>query len=98
MPELVRVFMGRRIDCAQCHNHPFESWSQNQFWGLSAFFGGVTELRGSRVIVDTLGPDHPDKSRDMTVLHPRTKERVVPDLPKRRAAYRRHSGATRGWS
>ena len=78
MPELVRVFMGRRIDCAQCHNHPFEAWSQNQFWGLSAFFGGVTELRGSRVIVDTLGPDHPDKSRDMTVFHPRTKERVVP--------------------
>ncbi len=78
MPELIRVFMGRRIDCAQCHNHPFENWSQNQFWGLTAFFGGVTELRGPRVIVDTLGPDHPDKSRDMTVLHPRTKEKVVP--------------------
>ncbi|MFN0165276.1 MAG: DUF1549 and DUF1553 domain-containing protein [Bryobacteraceae bacterium] len=78
MPELIRVFMGRRIDCAQCHNHPFESWSQNQFWGLTAFFGGVTELRGPRVIVDTLGPDHPDKSRDMTVIHPRTKEKVLP--------------------
>src|SRR5579862_1890317 len=78
MPELIRVFMGRRIDCAQCHNHPFESWSQNQFWGLSAFFGGVTELRASRVFVDTLGPDHPDKSRDMSLIHPRTKEHVVP--------------------
>jgi hypothetical protein len=78
MPELIRVFMGRRIDCAQCHNHPFEAWSQNQFWGLSAFFGGVTELRASRVFVDTLGPDHPDKSRDMSVIHPRTKEHVVP--------------------
>ena len=31
MPELVRLFMGRRIECAQCHNHPFEAWSQNQF-------------------------------------------------------------------
>lgn len=78
MPELIRVFMGRRIDCAQCHNHPFEAWSQNQFWGLSAFFGGVTDLRASRVFVDTLGPDHPDKSRDMSVIHPRTKEHVVP--------------------
>ncbi len=78
MPELIRVFMGRRIDCAQCHNHPFETWSQNQFWGLTAFFGGVTELGDSRLIVDTLGDRHPDKSRDMSVIHPRTKEKVTP--------------------
>jgi hypothetical protein len=38
MPELVNVFMGRRIECAQCHNHPYEAWSQDQFWGLAAFF------------------------------------------------------------
>ena len=78
MPELIRVFMGRRMDCAQCHNHPFESWSQNQFWGLTAFFGGVTDLRQSTLIIDTLGENHADKSRDMSVIHPRTKEKVVP--------------------
>ena len=38
MPELVHVFMGRRIECAQCHNHPYEAWSQDQYWGLAAFF------------------------------------------------------------
>jgi hypothetical protein len=78
MPELIRVFLGRRIDCAQCHNHPFEAWSQNQFWGLTAFFGGVTEVRSSQLIIDTLGENHPDRPRDMSVVHPRTKEKVVP--------------------
>jgi hypothetical protein len=77
MPELIRVFMGRRIDCAQCHNHPFETWSQNQFWGLTAFFGGLTEVQSGRLIVDTMG-DHPDRPRDMSVIHPRTKEKVLP--------------------
>jgi hypothetical protein len=28
MAEEVRVFFGRRLDCAQCHNHPYENWSQ----------------------------------------------------------------------
>jgi len=78
MPELIRVFMGRRVDCAQCHNHPFETWSQNQFWGLTAFFGGVTEVRNNQLIVDTLGDNHPDRPRDMAVVHPRTKEKVMP--------------------
>ncbi len=33
-----RVFMGVRIDCAQCHNHPHESWTQNDFYNLAMFF------------------------------------------------------------
>src|SRR5438445_37959 len=39
--EQVRVFLGRRLDCAQCHNHPYQNWTQNQFWGLAAFFERV---------------------------------------------------------
>ncbi len=34
-----RAFLGLRIDCAQCHNHPFASWTKADFEGLSAFFG-----------------------------------------------------------
>lgn len=34
-----RAFLGVRLDCAQCHNHPFESWKQKDFQGLAAFFG-----------------------------------------------------------
>ena len=37
----VRAFLGQRIDCAQCHNHPFADWKQGQFEGLAACFGRV---------------------------------------------------------
>ena len=58
MAEELRVFFGRRLDCAQCHNHPFESWSQDQFWGMTAFFGHM-DLVGGRepeyhIVVDPL--------------------------------------------
>jgi hypothetical protein len=33
------VFLGLRIACAQCHHHPYEKWSQDDYWGLAAFFG-----------------------------------------------------------
>lgn len=36
-----RVFLGVRIECAQCHDHPFDSWKQEQFWGFAAFFAGL---------------------------------------------------------
>jgi hypothetical protein len=36
-----RVFLGVRIECAQCHNHPFAKWRREQFWQLAAFFAGT---------------------------------------------------------
>ena len=36
-----RMFMGIRIECAQCHNHPHDVWKQEQFWGYAAFFAGI---------------------------------------------------------
>jgi hypothetical protein len=36
-----RAFLGIRLDCAQCHNHPFEPWKQADFEGLAAFYGQV---------------------------------------------------------
>jgi hypothetical protein len=37
---VTRAFLGVRLDCAQCHNHPFEPrWKQSTFQGLAAFFG-----------------------------------------------------------
>ncbi|MDA0833416.1 MAG: DUF1549 domain-containing protein [Planctomycetota bacterium] len=35
----VRSFLGQRIDCAQCHDHPFDKWKQSQYEGLAAFYG-----------------------------------------------------------
>ena len=36
-----RVFLGVRLECAQCHNHPFAKWKREEFWGFAAFFAGV---------------------------------------------------------
>lgn len=41
-----RLFLGVQLECAQCHNHPFAKWSREQFWGLAAFYGGVTRQDG----------------------------------------------------
>ncbi len=46
---VARAFLGMRIDCAQCHDHPFQKWKQDDFRGLASFFGGVnSNLRGIR--------------------------------------------------
>lgn len=41
MANTVRVFLGTRIECAQCHNHPFDKWTQMQFYQMAAFTYGV---------------------------------------------------------
>jgi hypothetical protein len=36
-----RLFLGVKLECAQCHDHPFAKWSRKQFWEYAAFFSGV---------------------------------------------------------
>jgi Protein of unknown function (DUF1549)/Protein of unknown function (DUF1553) len=38
---VTRTFLGIRLECAQCHDHPFAKWSQQQFWSQAAFFAGL---------------------------------------------------------
>jgi hypothetical protein len=40
-----QIFLGRRLQCAQCHNHPFNNWKQHQFWEMNAFFRQAQPLR-----------------------------------------------------
>lgn len=35
-----RTFLGIRLECAQCHDHPFEAWKREEFWEQAAFFSG----------------------------------------------------------
>jgi hypothetical protein len=37
-----RLFLGVKLECAQCHDHPFARHSRKQFWELAAFFAGIT--------------------------------------------------------
>lgn len=36
-----RMFLGIRLECAQCHDHPFDHWKRSDFWSYSAFFAGL---------------------------------------------------------
>ncbi len=39
--DVSQVFLGQRMACANCHHHPYEKWSQDDYWGLAAFYGRV---------------------------------------------------------
>ena len=63
------LFMGVRLRCANCHNHPLDRWTQDDYHGFAAIFAKV---RTGRVIsVSTRGD----------VTHPRTGEPAVPRIP-----------------
>ncbi|HYG74685.1 MAG TPA: DUF1549 domain-containing protein [Planctomycetota bacterium] len=42
---LTQSFLGARIACAQCHDHPFDKWSQQDFWGFAAFLANTRSER-----------------------------------------------------
>jgi hypothetical protein len=76
-----QLFLGVRMSCAQCHNHPFERWTQDDYHGFAAFFARVTSKldplnpriarfnQGALIIED-------DKSGE--TIHPRTGQVVPP--------------------
>jgi hypothetical protein len=68
-----RAFLGQRIDCAQCHNHPFADWKQEQFEGLAACYGKVSL---SAVGVEDNGKGY--KVQDRITLQDRD---VAPGVP-----------------
>ena len=57
---LSQVFLGVRIECAQCHHHPSEKWAQDDYWALAGMFSGVTRKPlpgGAEAVVWTVGTD-----------------------------------------
>jgi hypothetical protein len=59
MEDVAQLFLGVRMQCAQCHHHPFERWSQDDYYGLSAFFTRVgrkpTGIQGEDLIFHKRG-------------------------------------------
>ena len=43
---VAQVFMGMRIQCAQCHNHPFDRWTMNDYYSFAAFFAQIGRKTG----------------------------------------------------
>ena len=71
-----RVFLGTRLECAQCHDHPFEPWKQADFWGFAAFFGRISRPQGKLETVSTVMQVR-DVSRG-EVMMPESKVPVAP--------------------
>ncbi|MBM3459877.1 MAG: DUF1549 domain-containing protein, partial [Armatimonadetes bacterium] len=67
-----QVFLGVRIECAQCHHHPFEKWSQDDYYGMVGYF--------TRVNAKGLGPGAALVSAggNGNAVNPRTKAVVAP--------------------
>jgi hypothetical protein len=74
---ITQVFLGARLQCAKCHNHPFESWTQDHYFGLASFFNRVqrrkTQRPGEWFIWSAATGD---------VLQPRTGQVMKPWLPQ----------------
>ena len=58
--DTAQLFLGLRIQCARCHHHPFEKWSQDDYYGMAAFYGRV----GKKAIPNVAGT-----MRDKRVFH-----------------------------
>ncbi|MEO7649112.1 MAG: DUF1549 and DUF1553 domain-containing protein, partial [Bryobacteraceae bacterium] len=68
-----QTLLGIQIECARCHNHPFEKWSQNDFYGFSAFFARVE--RKDMYLNNHNGTYLKDAGE---VIHPKTKKAMQP--------------------
>jgi hypothetical protein len=72
--DIAQVFLGTRIQCAQCHNHPFDRWTMDDYYGFAAFFAGVGLKRGveGREVVVT------NNNAANTTAHPVDGRRMKP--------------------
>ncbi len=65
---VARGMLGVRLDCAECHDHPFADWKQSDFRGLAAFFGGTRQsLRGIRDYPGALAVENSQTGETSTV-------------------------------
>ena len=76
--DTAQVFLGMRLQCAKCHHHPFEKWSQDDYYGFAAFFGRIgrkpdmeSARRGRREEVIFT-------AKSGTVSHPKSGKSMLP--------------------
>jgi hypothetical protein len=75
MEKATQVFLGVRMVCAQCHDHPFEKWTQDQYYQMAAFFSAVGVRPGYEVGEEIVY----DQRADFEMKHPKD-GRVVPPV------------------
>ena len=54
MADIAQVFLGVRIRCAQCHHHPYEKWTQDDYYGFAAFFSTIGKKEVAKLPEDDI--------------------------------------------
>ncbi|MBM3735597.1 MAG: DUF1553 domain-containing protein [Acidobacteria bacterium] len=75
VPTVTRLFLGVRLECAECHNHPLENYTQDDFYGVAAFFARMRVKHGYGEYRRTWYLDDEGE-----ITHPVTKKPVAPKL------------------
>jgi hypothetical protein len=76
-----QLFFGIRMQCAKCHNHPFERWTQDDYYSLAAFFARVKQTKDPRepgMNAQTPGGEIIYTTRSGEVTQPRTGQTMAP--------------------
>lgn len=90
----VRIFLGTRIGCAQCHDHPFDRWTQKEFYQLAAFTAGLdyqlppaerSKVRAQDVDAAAAKPQSPEASTARQMLT--ASRRAITDNPKKQLKF-----------
>jgi hypothetical protein len=72
--DAAQLFLGQRIQCARCHHHPYEKWSQADYAALAAYFSLVTKKPSA----SNLEPEFHSRSGAPTARHPKTGQAIPP--------------------
>ena len=84
LEDVAQLFLGVRMQCAQCHHHPFERWSQDDYYSLSAFFSQVgrkpSATRGEDMIFHKRGIAVATNIKTGAKLKPAALGDKIPDI------------------
>ncbi len=97
METTTQLFLGVRMVCAQCHDHPFERWTQNQYFHLTAFFGELAIKSGGDSDEEVVY----EKREDAGIHHPKD-NRLMPakflfDVGETQVREQELRGSLAGW-
>ncbi|MBG86524.1 MAG: S-layer protein [Verrucomicrobiales bacterium] len=83
--DVAQLFLGVRMQCAQCHHHPFERWSQDDYYSLTAFFSQIgrkpTGIQGEDMIYHKRGIAQAKNAKSGVSLRPAALGTKIADIP-----------------
>ncbi|MFK5923385.1 MAG: DUF1549 and DUF1553 domain-containing protein [Verrucomicrobiota bacterium] len=74
MQDVAQMLLGIRIQCAQCHHHPYEKWSQDDYYSFSAFFSTLARKKGEQPGEEIIY----DRRANAASTNPNTKQSLKP--------------------